>query len=140
MKHSQTMPIVIYQEVEDHGHSEVARIVLLNMTELTFEDVNVKWHWLGSFGDWSGSDMVDKSFGDLLPGKFVVIQSLSSFDLEFINNYEVTFLKHNHTVPAKLIFKLKKYGVFETDNIERHFESQYLVGRIMFCEEMDQPS
>jgi len=104
---------------------------MVNFTPYTFEKIHLSKYDHCSFDDFVDSGFVHSDFKILLPDKYLIIDSLSSFDLEFICEYSVTFKQKGDAPIINLEFELPKYARFEVENNKYYFKEIDLSGYIM---------
>ncbi len=111
---------IIYQKGDIHEKS--AFILFANFTSAPLTNIKVCKYDMASFEDIVDAGLINKEFKEVLPNKYLVIDELSSFDLEYICEYTITYSsKQNKT--SKINFKLFKYGCFAA-TVEKNFRKK----------------
>ncbi len=84
--------------------------------------------------DYVDSGYVNTHFENLLPGQYITIDKLSSFDLEYICDYGILLKQKVNDQIIELKFKLQRYGRFEGKGEEYDFEEINVKGNIIKAE------
>ncbi len=116
MPSSPTLPTIIFQN--GTTHLLAASILFANFTSKPITKIAVCKYDMASFEDVVNEGYVNREFEMVLPKQYIVIDELTSFCLEFVCHYTITFCI-NATETKEIKFKLDKYGKFESliDNI-----------------------
>src|SRR4051794_13931882 len=106
---SKIYPTVIYQNGDTHDVS--AKIILANFTPYTSEQINISKFDMASISeDDVDSGYVNTHFENLLFGQYIIIEKLSSLDLEYICDYTIQLMQKENNQVISIKFKLEKYG------------------------------
>ena len=92
-------------------HFQAATIELFNCLNNDITEVIIVRNDLGSWDNYAESGSFNKEIGTIKSGNKAQIDSLSSFDLEFENHYQITYLRNG--IKERLKFSLYKHGNFE---------------------------
>lgn len=107
-----------------------AIIHLVNGEKRSISDIVVTRRDLGSFDEYVDAGELSKRYEVILPGEQLIIDRLSTFDLEYINSYNIRFTYHKKLC-RELNFKIRKYGQYESDGELRQWEAFGFAGRIV---------
>lgn len=119
---------IIFQKGDTHEKSAI--ILFANLTSAPLTYIKVYKYDMASFGDIVDAGFINKEFKEVLPNQYVVIDELSSYDLEFTCDYTITY-SSKQSKTTKLNFKLFKYGCFESIADDFYFKSLNVAGSII---------
>jgi hypothetical protein len=103
------VPTIIYNKGDTHERA--AWVALVNTTREILLNVEVHRHDVGSGDRYVGEGHSNKHFESVGPGELIVIDELSSFDLEFNNSYSISYKVNEQD--SLITFSIEKYGKFE---------------------------
>lgn len=131
MKYDHNSPTIIYNE--GNSHLVAASIMFANFTFSPIRNIAVCKYDMASFDDVVDEGYVNRKFEQVLPNQYIVIDQLTSFCLEFICYYTITFLLYEGGT-REIKFKLDKYGKFESVAKDVFFEMLGVQGSIIKIE------
>jgi hypothetical protein len=127
MQQSDNEPMLIYQE--GHTHFVSASILIANFSRHSLTKIKVNKSDMASFGDFVSNSLNEKYFEMLLPNSFIVIDELSSFDLEYLSHYSISYIQENKRCELK--FDLEKYTGVKPETQVQYFDNINVKGKII---------
>ena len=124
---TQLLPTIIFQDGATHEVS--ASILFANLTSFLISNIAVCRYDLASWDNVVDAGFVNKKFDQVQPNNYLIIDELSSFDLEFKSNYKVNFQIGESQ--KEITFDLNKYGKFEAVEENVKFKTLGVDGSII---------